>query len=58
MKRQKNYSDGTPITAPFYVCQCQNGHKYWSVVKSETCYYCGVALTQAPADKKRAANCN
>lgn len=52
MNRQKHYSDGTPITAPFYVCRCQNGHTYWSVTREGKCVHCGSDPTYTPADKK------
>lgn len=55
MKREaaKNYSDGTPVTAPLYICTCPAGHRYWTVTRCDRCV-CGAKLTScAPTDKKR-----
>lgn len=60
MKRQKYYTDGvTAITDPFFVCQCQNGHSYWSMIYTPSCSVCGSKLASCiQADKKRATSGN
>jgi hypothetical protein len=48
------YSDGTSITAPFWVVKCTNcTYKNWSVLKHDKCPECGAPATCAPANEEK-----
>jgi hypothetical protein len=51
------YTDGTRITAPFYVLKCTDNkcrHETWAVLYKETCPKCGqpAECLSAKQDKK------
>lgn len=49
--RRKYYSDGvTRVSAPFYVCECEAGHKCWSVTGKKICS-CGKPVKCRPANQ-------
>lgn len=57
---RNTYSDGTPITAPFWVVRCTSStckHAGWDTHKSNICKKCGAEATCVPAneDKKKPA---
>ena len=46
------YSDGTRITAPFYVIRCTScGHEGWCVIKKNICSKCGKEAICIPANE-------
>nr|DAM32978.1 MAG TPA: Putative toxin VapC6 domain, ZN ribbon domain [Caudoviricetes sp.] len=51
--KQNDYSDGTPITFPFFICTCPNGHTYWSVTPQERCSRCGNPVECRLANDKK-----
>lgn len=51
--RRDDYSDGTPIVAPFFICYCENGHTYWSVTPQERCSRCGDPVECRLANDKK-----
>lgn len=51
--REKNYpGTDTPVTAPFYIFECANGHKHFSVLpRSDVCPECGCKDVKLIRDK-------
>ncbi len=50
----KTYSDGTPITAPFWVVKCTSCSFHgWTVLRHDTCPECGEKAECIPANKDK-----
>lgn len=50
------YSDGTPVTAPFWLVKCTEPvclHETWAVLYHDTCLKCGQPAVCIPANQDK-----
>lgn len=50
------YSDGTPVTAPFWIVKCTETaclHETWAVLYHDTCLKCGQPAVCIPANQDK-----